>query len=121
MSEPFETWAIIEIMGHVQLAGLVSEQVIAGTEFLRVDIPEVNGHQAFTRYYGGSAIYSITPTTEELARRAVDALRPRPVTVYGILLPERTVEPVETEEDAEWNDGATPEPGFVEEREIPYQ
>lgn len=120
MPEPFEAWAIIEIMGHTQIAGLVSEQSIAGTALLRVDVPEVNGHQAFTRFYGGGAIYSITPTTEDLARQAVEALRPRPVTVYGLLLPDRTIEPTETGEDAAWNNGAPPEPGFVEEDEIGF-
>ena len=85
----FESWAIVELFGHSRIAGKVSEQVIAGDTFLRVDVPEVDGEAEFTRFYGASAIYSITPTTEGVARQAVAVLQARPVTIYGVVLPER--------------------------------
>lgn len=83
MSEtPFDQWAIVEVFGHVRLAGHVTEAMIGGGAFIRVDVPEVAGQPAFTRFYGQGAIYSITLVTEEVARRAAEAVRERALTVY---------------------------------------
>lgn len=81
-TEKFDQWAIIEIFGHTQIAGRVTEASIGGCSFLRVDVPEVNGRPAFTKYYGNGAIYSMTPCSEEIARAAVEEIRPAPITVY---------------------------------------
>jgi hypothetical protein len=56
--------AIVELMGHQVIAGRVTEEEHVGTKMLRVDVPEVNGHSAFTKFFGGSAVYAITPTNE---------------------------------------------------------
>lgn len=82
-----ETWAVVEIMGHQTLAGLVSEQVIAGQPFVRVDVPacEEDGAEvvpAYTKFLGGSSIYALTPVAEEVARAAVHALRKKPISIY---------------------------------------
>ena len=82
-----DTWAIVDLFGHQQIAGHVSEQVIGSESMLRVDVPPVEGREAFTRFYGVKAIYSLTPVSEEIARRAVESLRERPITVYGLALP----------------------------------
>lgn len=95
MSEKFETWAIVELFGHTKIAGKVAEQQIAGGTFLRVDVPDLEGRPCFTRFYGASAIYSITPTTRLIAQRAADAMQVQPFTVYGIVLPERQLAPPE--------------------------
>jgi hypothetical protein len=86
-------WCIVEIMGHVQLAGYVTEEVRFGEAMCRVDLPEVPERPAiddwegprarpaipaFTRYYGGKAIYSITPTTEAAARAFAASRRVEP-------------------------------------------
>ena len=54
------TWAIVEMMGHVKLAGLISEQVIAGGKLLRVDVPAVpeerkNGESPYRRMADGGS------------------------------------------------------------------
>ena len=72
----FEGWAIVELFGHARIAGLCSEQSIAGTNMLRVDVPTI---PPFTKFYGGNAIYAITPTDEKTARIAVanlEGIRP---------------------------------------------
>jgi hypothetical protein len=91
MSEPtkFEQWCLVEIMGHVRLAGLCSEASHFGTALLRVDVPEVTlagGEtiQAFTRFFGGSSIYSITPVSEETARCAAVSYQTKPVQEWDI-------------------------------------
>lgn len=84
MSEAFESWAIVEVMGHSKFAGFVSEQTIGGCSFVRVDVPEVEGRPAFTKLLGQSAIFGITPTTEETARKCAEHFRARPMAEYGL-------------------------------------
>ncbi len=78
----FDTFALVELFGHARIAGRVSEQVIAGQGFIRVDVPDLEGQPGFTRIFGPSAIYSITPVSEEIATAAAESMRVRPVTVY---------------------------------------
>lgn len=81
--EKFESWAIIEIFGHTQIAGKVTEASIGGCSFVRVDVPECNGEKAFTKFYGNGAIYSMTPCSEDVARAALKSIRPAPVNIMG--------------------------------------
>lgn len=82
--ERFDTWAIVELMGHQRMAGRVTEQAVGGTSFVRVDVPEVSERPAFTRLLGVSAIYAINPVTEEAARAAAAAYRFAPIMPYEI-------------------------------------
>ena len=75
---PFASWAVVELMGHQQIAGYVTEEPIAGTPMLRVDVPATASLPPFTKFVGGSAIYGITPTTQEIAERQARALEVRP-------------------------------------------
>jgi hypothetical protein len=70
---------IVELMGHNRIAGLVSEQELGGTKFVRVDVPEIEGQQAFTKLYGAAAIYAVTPTDEATMLQAVRAFRSVPI------------------------------------------
>lgn len=94
---PLDIWAVVEIMGHKQLAGRVTEEPIAGTNMLRIDIPEVDGHPARTVYHGGQAIYAIHPCTEDIARAAAARLTqqsgaPLPVYIPDLADAHRTIE-----------------------------
>jgi len=88
MSESFEQFAIVELMGCVVFAGLVTEQVIGGQSFVRLDVPETPGQPAFTKFFGGSAIYCITPCDQTTAQLAVDRLRSHPVDLWKLQIPE---------------------------------
>lgn len=77
--EDFQEWAIVELMGHVQFAGRVSEQSIGGCSFVRLDVPEGKGRPAFCKLWGGGAIYCITITDEKTARAVADNLTPLPL------------------------------------------
>jgi hypothetical protein len=83
-SESFDAWAIVELMGHRKLAGRVSEKIIAGQPLLRIDVPEANGQSAFTTFYGPGSIYSLTPTTEKIARRFAAMRTEAPVQPYEL-------------------------------------
>lgn len=78
-SGKFECWAILELFGHVRLAGKVTEATIGGCSLLRVDVPKPDGSIDFTRFYGNGAIYSMTPVTEEVARRVGNGSAQAPV------------------------------------------
>jgi len=80
--ERFDTWAVVELFGHARLAGRVSEQQIAGEGFVRIDVPATSRKPALTKLYGPKAIYSLTPTSEELARAVAEQLDAEPINVY---------------------------------------
>ena len=90
---PFETWAVLELMGHRRLAGWVTEQTIAGTAFLRIDIPATDDAPAATQWYAPGSVYAITPTTEATARRCAGVGRVAPVTEWE--LPQRRLTPAD--------------------------
>lgn len=92
MSETFDQFCIVELMGRQVIAGRVTEQVIGGSAFVRVDVPECNGIPAFTKFYGASAIYAMTPCSEATANAAVVGLRQKPVNIYQLNLPARSMD-----------------------------
>jgi len=92
----FEQWGIVELMGHQQIAGRLTEEVVAGANLLRVDIP--TGPDTFrTAYYGPSAIYALHVTAEAESRAMADAIgAKRPAFAYTVerkLLPPAPASP----------------------------
>jgi hypothetical protein len=80
---------IVDLYGHSRIAGRVTEQAVAGGAFLRVDVPEVEGQQGFTKFYGANAVYAITPVSEEVMLAAVRGLRVVPISPYELNIPVR--------------------------------
>lgn len=78
----FESWAIVELFGHNQLAGKVTEQVIAGQSFIRIDVPKTSQTPAFTKYHLPTAVYGLTPVDEEYATRMAERIAARPINDY---------------------------------------
>lgn len=79
----FEQWAILELMGHVKLAGRVTEEEHFGAKLGRIDIPTTDGGFT-TQFFSGGSIYRLTPTTEEIARHIAANNQPRPVQVWEL-------------------------------------
>jgi hypothetical protein len=102
-NEPLSGWAIVEMLGHKQLAGQVSEQVLAGAALVRVDVPPTDHRRdvagfggstvetkpGYTKLIGVGSIYCITPCDEQTARRAAQSLErwndPIPVSLPKLL------------------------------------
>ena len=84
MEEKFDLWAIVELMGHSKIAGRCSEQSIAGSNMLRVDVPENEQQPTFTKFYNGSAVYAINPVTESVAVEYSKKLVKKPLEVWDI-------------------------------------
>lgn len=109
----FDSWAIVELMGHQTTAGRVQEVTLAGAGFLRVDVPDVTRRRstfdyaagqsrvteteipAYTRYIAPSALYALTPCSEAIAREAAASYGCEPP--VALALPERTLLEVEKE------------------------
>jgi len=98
--EKFDQWAIVELFGHQRIAGRVTEASIGGAAFIRVDVPDQPARKAvrtygsdqaalpaFTRYFGGGAIYAINPCSEDIAKRACAEIRARPPMPFSIERP----------------------------------
>lgn len=77
-------WAIVEIMGHKRYAGYVSEEVVGGASFVRVDVPDQDGYQAFSKMFGSQAIYCITPVSEDAAKAAARNLKEQPLSEWDL-------------------------------------
>lgn len=98
-----DTYAVVEVLGHNTFAGKISQHVLGGTAFIRVDVPEIpeetrpervwgsGGYQmkdvttpaspGFTKLIGAGSIYAITPCSEEVARKAAKQTRAKPVAI----------------------------------------
>lgn len=64
---PTELWAVVELMGHRQRAGRISQVEAFGTQLLRVEIPTPDG-DFVTEDYGGASIYGVRYCDEDFAR-----------------------------------------------------
>ena len=102
-------WSILELMGHRRLGGYVREVELAGAPMLRLDVPvgEATLEEAdigATQFYSPSALYCLTPTTEEMARAVAASSQPEPVKRWE--LPERTGQknPVDYESERVFDD-----------------
>lgn len=117
--ERFDLWCIVELFGHAKIAGRCTEQNIAGTNMLRVDVPETKTQPAFTRFFGSSAIYAINPVDELTAKHYAENLQLKPIESWNIqevikkhkeLLLERNT--VSNNEDLDMSDEEDDDYGF---------
>lgn len=81
---PADEYAIVEIMGHRKHVGRIREVARFGATMLQVDVPtEGDFTKGFvSHFYGGAAIFGVTPTDMEMVRRANQPREP-----YGRYLP----------------------------------
>lgn len=85
-------WACVEIFGHRRHYGRISEVERFGAKMIRIDVPSAEPATFDTFFYGGAAIFSVTPCTEESARSWAERMRPKPY------MPRRELPPPEDDE-----------------------
>jgi hypothetical protein len=73
-SSELKAWALVELFGHQRIVGFLSQQTFGTGVLFRVDVPNLikdgkTVREGFTRYFGLSAIYSITPVSEEVVKQ----------------------------------------------------
>jgi hypothetical protein len=71
--ENLKAWAIVELFGHQRIVGMVTVDPVDFPGMVRVDVPDLlkNGEverPGFTRYFGRSALYAVTPISEQSVR-----------------------------------------------------
>lgn len=87
MDKPlFKGWAVLELMGHRRLGGYVTEEEHFGVPLLRIDIPGP-GDSTITQFYSASALYALTPSTEEAAKAVAAYNQPRPIARFELSSP----------------------------------
>jgi len=82
LTPKFETWAVVELFGHTQLAGKVTTEIIASQNFVRIDVPNTDKVPAFTKYHLPTAVYGLTPVGEDYATRMANRLSAQPINNY---------------------------------------
>ncbi len=87
-----DIWAYVEIMGHNQIAGHLTEQTIAGQGFLRIDVPAVDEVPGYTKLISPSSVYAINPIGEVEAVAIARKLRKRPIEPYMMAPAQRPAE-----------------------------
>lgn len=108
----YEGWAIVELMGHRQTAGLVREVTMAGNAMMRIDTPGVNGEIVASQIYGGAAIYCLTPCDEATARAALEEAYSLPPVVRVALRQKQAALPPPDEGEEDPNAGDV-DPGEI--------
>lgn len=107
-STAYNGWAVVELMGHRRIAGLVSEAAQYGTAMIRIDVPAADG-RITTQFYGGQSIYCLSPVTEDVARAVALRNQPAPVSPYEILppkaMPAPAFDPDLEDDEAYYNGG----------------
>jgi hypothetical protein len=71
-------WAIVELMGHVRLAGRLTEVERFGSKLGQLDIPTAEGGFV-TQFFGGGSVYRITAVSEQVARDVAASNQPQPI------------------------------------------
>lgn len=85
VNQSFESWAIIELLGHQKYAGKVDEVEIAGSKMIRITVPAIKnngGLPEFQKIVGTSTVYAITPVGEDYAKEMAEQLRKHPIEGY---------------------------------------
>jgi len=85
----FESYALVELMGHSRIAGKVTEITVFGTAMLQVDVPKTTRREGYTKIYSAAAVYCITPTDEHTAQVAAERFDEPAIQPY--ILPESPV------------------------------
>ncbi len=61
------SYALVELVGRQQIAGLVSDAMIEGAPFIKVEVPETKVHRKYSMYFSIESVYGITPIQEAQA------------------------------------------------------
>lgn len=104
MADEKGMWAVVDLLGHVRLAGWLTEEERFGSKMGRLEMPMPDG-ATMTRWFGGGSVYSISAVTEDVVR-AIARTNPPPVTPYDVrALVQSVLPPPARENDVEEPDG----------------
>lgn len=81
--KPTEIWALVELMGHQQIVGRVSQDSSLGPALTRVDVPDVAGVPGYSKLLGAASIYAVTPMDKETALHMAASIRAKPLAEFS--------------------------------------
>lgn len=86
---PVEFWAVVELMGHQRIAGRLTEHTLAGSSFIRIDVPEgqyADGspRQTQTFLQSPGSIYRVRLVDQACAMLAAAEIRVDPFSEYSL-------------------------------------
>ncbi len=84
MDQKLELFAIVELFGHQQIAGAVTEQTVGSSTFVRITVPETKAQPTFDRLVNPSAIYAINPVTQEVMQLMAEKINQKPIESWDI-------------------------------------
>lgn len=121
----FDSYALVELMGHSRIAGKVTEVTVLGTSMLQVDVPKTERREGYTKIYSAAAVYCITPTDEHTAQVAAEHFDEPAIQPY--ILPESPVLaskvvsslPYEPDEDDDYSYDSREEDNFLDNESEP--
>jgi len=78
-----KAWSLVELFGHQRIVGWVTVDPIDFPGMVRVDVPDLIKEgkierPGFTRYFGRSALYSVTPISEQSVRELLPHVNGHP-------------------------------------------
>jgi hypothetical protein len=84
-----KAWALVELFGHQRIVGKVTVDPVDFPGMVRVDVPDLlkNGaveRPGFTRYFGRSALYAVTPISEDSVRELLPHVNGHPARPLSI-------------------------------------
>ena len=77
----FSEWAVLELMGHNVVAGLVTDATIGNGSLFQVNIPETAKFPAFTQFVGKGSIFRMTVVDEATAKEVAERRDARPLVI----------------------------------------
>ncbi len=85
-TEAYEGWAIIELMGHTRVAGLVSIGAFGAMPATRLDIYVGDAEKPTATQFlpNGDAVFRATPTTEAICREVSRRSDHQPVSCWEL-------------------------------------
>lgn len=91
--------ALVELLGHRQVAGHVREVTLAGAGMLRVDVPPIGDQPGKTHFYSPGSLYGLHPVDEDTMVALVGQIYHEPVSRYAITATSSTWDDDEGQDD----------------------
>ncbi len=101
-TDQLKTFAVVEMMGHRKVVGIIGESPLGPGSLIRVDVLAKDGEIERTEHVGVGSIYCLTEVTEDIAKAAAAAHSPTPSWAYGIV-PNRSLTAGSFDEDITGN------------------
>lgn len=82
MESNFQDWAYVELMGHNKIAGHVTEYKFGNQSMIRIDVPAIDDTPKFSKIFNVSAVYAITPLSEQDAIDYAKKIKAKPLDIW---------------------------------------